>query len=207
MIFSIYGLNGLCLLKGKWCSIMSNIPRSKVFILFVIFLVFLLFGYFYETASYIPLDIPSPISYLPNGYWGKISYTTQHFVDEYGRVLISRKEGVAYGSYKGYSFDTPEKVMAYFHDNLSERDWVPSNSSDYYTTCRYGLPEKEYVDELYYEEYIKIGDDPQSTNSKICVVIINKRRLSWEDFDTYKVVLISSRYSPITEFLDRFRRW
>ncbi len=193
--------------SSKGFPALFHMTKTKTLILLAILFFFLIAGYFHETASYIRLDIPSPISYLPNGDWDKATYSTQHFTDEYGRVLIVRKEGRAYGSFDDYTFDTLENVAQYFRDNLSTRGWKPSNSSSFYNTCIYGLPEKAYSDELYYEEYIKVEDNSEYPNEKVCVAIVQEERFEREDHNTYKAVLISSKYSPITAFLESFRRW
>jgi hypothetical protein len=163
-------------------------------------------AYLREFSYYIPLDVPSPISYLPNGYWDEVLYIRKDFVDIYGRTFILRKEGHAYGAYNGYSFDTPENVMKYFDDHLANNGWKPISDLHAFYKCQDGLPEKKYIPELYYEEYIKVGDDPENTSKKICVAIIPMQRNSWETYDTFRVILISSQYSPLTEFLEAFRR-
>lgn len=192
------------------CMNMPTTKYKKAVIssfLFVIIGSYLALVYLHEFFYYIPLDIPSPISYLPNGYWDEVLYIRSDFVDEYGRVFILRKETDAYGMNQGYSFDASENVMKYFRDQLADKGWFPSpyNMLSIYK-CRYGLPEKKYISDLYAEEYIKIGDDPEKTNRKICVAIIREERNSWEDYDTFRVILISSQYSPFTEFLEAFRR-
>lgn len=179
--------------------------RSIATAFFVIILAFLLFGYYLESSRYIPINIPSPLSNLPNGDWNEIHYITKYFVDEYGKILILRKDGLAYGTYKGYTFDTPENVLSYFHDYFENMGWVPSDSSPK-NSCQYGLPEKDYIDDLSYEEYMKAKDDPVNANEKICVAVIKRQRYSWEDHAVFKVVVISSKYSPITEFLEELRK-
>ncbi len=129
---------------------MTNVkPRLKIILLIIVF-GFLSLACFREFSDYIPLDIKSPISYLPNGDWSEILYITKHFVDEYGKVFILRKEGDAHGVINDYSFDTPENVMKYFSDYLTNDDWISSTTNDFYK-CQYGLPEKEYVAKLYYQ--------------------------------------------------------
>jgi hypothetical protein len=47
-------------------------PGAFVLSLFTI----TMFYYHHETSDFIPLDIPAPLSYLPNGDWDGIYYTT-----------------------------------------------------------------------------------------------------------------------------------
>jgi hypothetical protein len=159
-----------------------------------------------EFSYYIPLDIPAPLSYLPNGQWDTTEYIRKDFVDEYGRVFILRKEGRAYGSKDGYSFDNPEHTLKYFSDYLLNEKWAPANISEDYK-CEYGLPEKEFVPGIKYEEYLKIGDDPDRASRKICVAIIKEQQLYWENYDGFKVILISIQYSPLTSIYESFRHW
>lgn len=178
----------------------------KIILLFVFVFGCLFLICFREFLNYVLLDVPSPISYLPNGDWSKVLYTTRYFVDEYGKVFMLRKEGLAYGSNNGYLFDAPEHVMEYFNDYLVDDNWVLLSESEF-DRCQDELPEKDYVSDLYYREYVKKGDDPLKTNRRVCLAVVAQEWYLDENESTFKVILVSSQYSPLTEFFEAFRNW
>jgi hypothetical protein len=181
--------------------------KNKLLILiFIVTFCVLFLLYFYENTNYFSVNVPTPLSDLPNGKEWRELYILQNFVDEYGKVLILRKEGRAHGTFGSYSFDTLENTLRYFDDHITRQNWIRSTVDPIYQ-CQYGLPEKKYATPIIFQEYIKSGDDPEKATRKICVAIIALERLTWESEDTFEVILISLRYSPFTEFLEAFRDW
>ena len=96
--------------------------------------------------------------------------------------------------------------MEYFNDYLVSDGWVLLKGNEFYT-CKDELPEKEYIPDLYYKEYVKKGDDPYETNRRVCVAVIPQEWYLHKDESKFKVVLVSSQYSPLTEFFEAFRNW
>jgi hypothetical protein len=98
--------------------------------------------------------------------------------------------------------------MNYFKDYLAKEGWKPVRSHlvPFYK-CQDGLPEKEYVSNMVFEQYMRKGADIGKSDEKICVAVIPMDREEGETQNSFRVILISSRYSLRTRFLESFRRW
>ena len=150
-------------------------------------------------SRYLDLPLSSPMSHLPNGDWGPVLYITQVFPDEYSRKYILRKETEVYGNNGNYNFDTPQDVTNYFSDYLLRNGWEVAHKNPYYL-CQFGLPEKEYVEEIFLTEYVRPGADPLIADERICVAVIPYTYSfnSLNQTPHFKVFFITLRKYPIT---------
>lgn len=125
-----------------------------------------------EKSRYIKLEIPSPISDLPNGGWSYSEYSTR-MPDTLssGGYYIWRQETRAYGSHDIYKFDTIENVVAYFRDWLATYGWMPV---DVPSPCNKLPGYSGYSNtEGAYFEYRKAGVDPFRVGPKVCLAVWN----------------------------------
>jgi hypothetical protein len=148
---------------------------------------------------YLDLPLPSPMSHLPNGDWGPVLYITESYPGEYGRNYILRKEQSVYGNNGNYSFNTPQDVTNYFSDYLSKNGWEIAHKNPFYL-CQFGLPEKDYIEEIFLTEYVRPGADPLIADERICVAVIPYTYSfnSLNQTPHFKVLFITLRKYPIT---------
>ncbi|MGB2896119.1 MAG: hypothetical protein WBB65_08145 [Anaerolineales bacterium] len=179
--------------KGKW---IVGVSLSVIMIVMLVILI--------ERPRFLNVAIPSPISYLPNGDWGEKQYITKVFQGSYNREFILRKDSFAYGVADDRNFDSIEGVQEYFAQRIAEFGWdlIDGVFAD---ECRFLFPEAPYLHSgSSLQEYVIGGGNPQDSQDRLCLVIIPEE---WPQGMVFKVILVTRRLSPLTEFFQKFRDW
>jgi hypothetical protein len=157
-----------------------------------------------EAPRFTRVPISSPISYLPNGDWGQKDYIVRIYQGEYNREFILRMESFAYGSAPDRNLTSADGVMQYFSSNLGQFGWDLAHPAAA-GNCTDVVPEVLQVASMCpLAEFVRKGEQPEQASERICLAIIPE---DWPLGEVYRVVFVTRRYSPLTEFLRKSREW
>lgn len=154
-----------------------------------------------EYPRFIELDIPSPMSHLPNGDWHNTAYTTLVSEGSYQRYFIWRREGSAFGRNNLYNFDTKDDVLNYFEVKLGEKGWFKTKDLNNFYKCPIVFPDltSSLKNDVLIEQFNRRNEDPYVAWDYVCVLI---QGFPLENQEHFTVVLASLRTSPWTYFIN-----
>ena len=110
-----------------------------------------------EYPRFIELDIPSPMSYLPNGGWYYTAYTTLVTQESYQRYFIWRRDGRAYGKSDSFNFDSEANVLSFFEGESEHGPLCPSCAETLTSISPDGEYElkDEFKGKIVYNDYVE----------------------------------------------------